>query len=243
MATRPKTASPPAHQDHCHARPCQRVAGGGDASVPGRRRCVPVEFQPRHARGSCRALRHDPSARGSLRPPDRHSCRRAGSEAARRHLLRRARVPADRPAIPARSQPDAGRCLAREPAASGDHRGGLDRLLAAAGRRQAAAARGAQARRCTGDRGGRRWSAVGPQGRQRAGRRAADPGADRQGPRRPGVRAGARRQLHRPVVRAAAGGCGGGEGADRRPRLGDGEAREAAGAGQSRRHHGNSPMR
>ena len=98
-------------------------------------------------------------------------------------LLRRTRVPADRPAVPARSQRDAWRCLAREPAASGDHRGGLDRLLAAAGRRQAAAARGAQARRCTGDRGGRRRSAVGPQGRQRAGRRAADPGADRQGPR------------------------------------------------------------
>ena len=32
-----------------------------------------------------------------------------GPEAARRQLLRRARVPADRPAIPAGSQPDAGR--------------------------------------------------------------------------------------------------------------------------------------
>ena len=152
-------------------------------------------------------------------------------------LLRRARVPADRPAVPARSQPDAGQCLARQPAASGDHRGGVDRLLAAAGRRQAAAARGAQARRCAGDRGGGRRAAVRPQGRQRAGRRAADPGADRQGSRRSGIRAGARRELHRPVVRAAAGGRGGGEGADRRPRLDDGEAGEAAGAGEPRRDH------
>ena len=153
-------------------------------------------------------------------------------------LLRRTRVPADRPAVPARSQRDARRRLAREPAASGDHRGGVDRLLVAAGRRQAATTGGAQARRCTGDGGGGRWSVVGPQGRQRAGRRAADPGADRQGPHRPGVRAGPWRQLHRPFVRAAAGRRGGGEGADRRPRLGDGEAREAAGAGQPRRHYG-----
>ena len=123
--------------------------------------------------------------------------------------------PADRPAVPPRPQPDAGQRLARQPAAPGDHRGGRDRLLAAAGRRQAAPARGAQARRRAGDRGGGRRAAVRPQGRQRARRGAADPGADREGPRRPRLRAGARRQLHRPVLRAAAGGRGRGEGADR----------------------------
>ena len=59
-----------------------------------------------------------------------------------------------------------------------------------------------------------------------------------EGPRRPGVRAGAWRQLHRPFLRAAAGGCGRGEGLIARPCLGDGEAGEASGARQSRRHHG-----
>ena len=72
-----------------------------------------------------------------------------------------------------------GECVARQPAASGDHRGSLDRLLAAAGRRQASPACRAQAQRRVGNRGRRRRTAVRPQGRQRARHRAADPGADR----------------------------------------------------------------
>ena len=48
----------------------------------------------------------------------------------------------------------------------------------------------------------------------------------------------ARRQLHRPVLRAAARGRGRGQAPDRRPRLGDGEAGKAAGAGQPGRDPG-----
>ena len=140
--------------------------------------------------------------------------------------------------IPPRPERHARQRPARQPAAPRDHRGRLDRLLPAAGRRQAAAAGGAQARRCAGNRGRGRRPAVRPQGRQRPRRGAADPRADGEGPRRPGIRGLPRRQLHRPVLRAAAGGRDRGQAADRRPRLGDGEAGKAAGAGQPARNPG-----
>ena len=113
-------------------------------------------------------------------PPDRHPRRRAGAEAARRRasaagacsLQTGQAFRLDLNPTPG----DARRVNLPHPeiiaaAAIGTH--------AAAGRRQAAAARGAQARRPAGDRGRGRRPAVRPQGRQRARRGAADPGADR----------------------------------------------------------------
>ena len=158
MAAPPQAAPPPPHQDHRHARPGQFLAGGPDPAVPGRRRRVPAEFLPRHARGPRRPLRHDPRTGGKIRSPDRHPGRRAGAEAAGRPLRRRAGPSADRPAVPARPERHAGRRPARQPAASRDHRGRLDRLHAAARRRQTAAAGRAQARRRAGNRGA--WSAA-----------------------------------------------------------------------------------
>ena len=232
MATRPKLRRRRRTKIIATLGPASALAGGADAAVPGRRRCVPAQLQPRHARRPRRPLRHDPSARGQLRPPDRHPRRRAGSEAARRHAS-----PADA-CILQTGQPFQ---LDLNPTPGSASRVNLPHpeiieaaaigcsLLLDDGKLRLRVAR--KRRRRARDRGDGRRAAVRPQGRQRAGRGAADPGADRKGPRRSGLRAGARRQLHRPVVRAAAGGCGRGEGTDRRPRLDDGEAREAAGAG------------
>ena len=88
-------------------------------------------------------------------------------------------LPADRPAVPARPERDAGRRQRVNLPHPEIIEAAVDRLHAAAGRRQAAAARRAQAGRRAGDRGRGRRPAVRPQGRQRARRGAADPGADR----------------------------------------------------------------
>ena len=79
--------------------PASSSRRGARPPVPGRRRRVPAQFQPRHARGPRRPHRHDPRARGTFRPPDRHPRRRAGPETAGRPVRRRARAVADRPGL------------------------------------------------------------------------------------------------------------------------------------------------
>ena len=109
MATRPKTAPPPAHQDHRHAWPGQLLAevltrlfqAGADV------------FRLNFSHGT----HEDHAARfAMIRQLEERFDRPIGILADVQGpklrvgtLLRRARVPADRPAVPARSQPDAGR--------------------------------------------------------------------------------------------------------------------------------------
>ena len=60
-------------QDRRHHRPRQLGRGHHRRAPRGRRRRLPAELQPRHARGSSRAIRHHPRARTDHRPADRHS--------------------------------------------------------------------------------------------------------------------------------------------------------------------------
>ncbi len=98
---------PPAtqRQDRRHPRPgeCRPRHHRGAGSR--RRRRLPPQLQPRHARRPQGAARHHPRDRERSRPPDRRAARPAGPEAARRHLRRRPGAAGRRRRLPARPRP------------------------------------------------------------------------------------------------------------------------------------------
>ena len=245
MAARPKLRRRRRTKIIATLGPASSTPGGARAAVPRRRRRVPAEFLPWHARGPCRAASRS-SARsrsksgrpiGILADVQGPKLRVGRFGGGRVQLQTGQSFRLDLNPTPGNVRPGA---TCRTPRSSRPR----DRHHPAARRRQAAAARGAHARRPPGDRGGGRRRAVGPQGRQRARRGAADPGADA---RRTATTSTSRCEhgvdyiglsfVQRPEDVAEA------KAHRRRPRLDHGEDGEAAGAREPRRHPGADPTR
>ncbi len=217
-----------------HAGARQPRAGQGAGTGQDRRRRIPPQLQPRHARGSRRRPTGGARRRGPAGPAAGRAGRPAGAQAAAWSVQGRFHRDQAGPGLPPRPRPHAGRRQARLHApcrAVLRHDPGRD----PADRRRQGAAAGEDLRQgLRRNRGAARDPAVRPQGRGPAGR--GDPGQrhDREGSQGPGLRAAHRRGLGGPVLRPARRRHGRAEEAGGGPRRHHGQDREAPGPGPDR---------